>query len=274
MDIVTSNLDQIVAALGAAILITLGRSPLIPKVRNNKWLMWVAFAVSALAGLMLGYALAGLMSWIVGFTGAGAVLGSLGGIIAVALGWFAIKKLVAMIRDLGDGIPDEAARSAALWVPTLAPAGWAAAWGIVSNPNGIGTGLVAAIMAGITIGFVRSIVKEALASKKHQTAWKWFAAAVCLLAGLVMVPVLLYLDGWVAGTFPEYVTYVRVLLGVVGFALAIAALHDISDKVPDGFVRTFLQIGLPVLIAFGTVGYALITDSASNGVEVLQGTFK
>ncbi len=271
MEWINQNLDRIGAALLALMIISVAVKPLLSKVRQHTWLMWIAFVARAAAGLLLGYALFGVMSWLTGLRGAGAILGSIGAIIAVAVGWHAIKMSVAMIRDLADRVPDEDARAAATWIPVLAPAGFQAAWGIVTNPNGLGTGVVAAIMAGISVFYTFSITKAALSSKDHKTAWKWFAALVCLLGGLVLTPLMLFVDGMLAERFPEYIAWIRAGLGVLGLCLAIAALVDVADKVPDKYARTFLRLGLPVLLAFGALGIAALMSGVSNGAELLTG---
>lgn len=269
MDLISNNLNQIVAVLGVVLILTLGRAKILPKARNNKFLLWVAFAVTIVCGLTLGYALAGVTGWLVSRTSIGGF--SIVGLVAVWMGWHSVAMLVDLIRDVADGQPDEDARKAALWIPTLLPAGAAAVWEIAANPRGVGTGITAAIMAGITIGYVSVISNKAVKGKKGKTAWLWFAAAVCLLGGLAAIPLVLYVDGWVAGSFPAASTALRILAGFVGLALLIGALADIADKVPDSLVRLFLRFGLPLLAAFGAVAVSTLAGGASNGAELLTG---
>lgn len=277
MQWINNYLYQITGVLSVAILLSVGRSKILPAVRNNRPLMWIAWLVTVVCGLILGWALLGVTQWLTGVGGLfGGVVGSIGGLIALALGWHGVYLLIALIRDVADKTPDEDARKAALWVPTFLPAGVGAVWGIVSHPRGLGTGLTAAIMAAITIAYAHMIVKAALKGRAGSKAWKWFAAAVCLLAGLVMVPLVLYIDGVAADHLNgNYLGAARILESVLGAALAIAALKDLlADKQPDAYVRTFLRYGLPLLLAFGWLGVSFIAGHASDGGEVLMGTFK
>lgn len=270
---IDSHLAQLTALGMVVILLTVGRAKLLPGVKQNKGLLWLAFAVTAVCGLILGFALFGVVGWLTGLGGTfGGAVGSIGAVVAMWLGWHAAYLLVALIRDLADGQPDDEARKAALWVPTFLPAGFAAVWGVVSNPRGIGTGLVAAIMAVITVVYAHRIVKAVLAGKNARKAWRWFAALVMLLAGIVMIPLLMYVDDRAAEVLPgQYLIAFRVLLGTVGLALAIAAAIDIKDRVPDAAVRAFLAYGVPVLFLFGAMAIATATDHSGTTLTVLTG---
>ncbi len=271
MQFLDNNIEQIAAILGVAIILSLGRAKILPGVRQSKALLWVAFVITAICGLILGWALAGFVAWAMGITSVGGF--SIVGVLAVWAGWHAVSMLVDLIRDLADGQPDDDARTAALWIPTLLPAGWQAVWEIASNPRGLGTGVTAALMAAITIGYTFTISNKAIKGKKGKTAWLWFAAAVCLLGGLAATPLVLYVDGWLAGVLPaKYLWASRIVAGTTGAALAVAALKDVlSDKRPDAFVRAFLQFGLPLVLAFGALAVGFLADGATNGAEFLNG---
>lgn len=275
---IRDNYLQISAVLGVIIMLTVGRAQLLPAVRNSTPLLWLAFVVTVACGLVLGWALSDVVSWLTHLSGgAGAVLGSIGALIALTLGWHAAYLLVALIRDVADKKPDEEARKAALWVPLFLPAGWSGVWGIVSHPRGLGTGVVAAVMAGITIRYVHRIVKAALAGKTGKKAWQWFAAAVCLLGGLVMIPLVTYVDTQAShwSALPAWgLTMARIVLGAVGLALLIAACVDIKDRVPDEAVRAFLSYGFPVLTLFGLLAVGYFGGHAHDGLQILTGVSK
>lgn len=272
MEFLNNNLNQIVGVLVVAIVLS-GRKVILPSVKSKPWLMWVAFLVTVGCGLILGWALIGVMLWVTGLGGiTGLAIGAIGAIAAVWLGWISVEMLVAGIRDLADRVPDEDARKAALWVPTLLPAGGSAVFGIVSNPQGIGTGITAAILAGLTIVYGHKVVTAALKSKNHRNAWRWFAAAVSLLIGVVMVPLILYVDGWLSSMLSaRWMLALRILASAAGLALLIAALKDIADKVPDQWVRRFLAYGAPTLFAFGALLVTFLSSGVSNGAELLTG---
>ncbi|MEU1761212.1 hypothetical protein [Micromonospora sp. NPDC005652] len=267
--------DPLALATGVGVAIALhvlGVKVLAEKTGQSKLALWAAFVTEAIAGLILGVALFQAVRWLTGLSGGGAVLGAIGSIIALTLGWQAVKMLVAMIRDLADGQPDKEARRAALWVPTLIPAGWAAVTGLVSNPRGIGGGIVAAIQAAITLAYTLSIVKETIKAKKHQVPWRWFAAAVCTLAGLVLIAAVIYIDGLLADYLSAGVMVaVRLIGGAVGLGFAIAALADISDGVPGAHVRKFAVYGLPLLYLFGSAIIAWASKNASSGLDLISG---
>ncbi len=276
MQWIDTHLMEITGVLAVAILLGVGRNKILPAVKAHRWLMWVAFAVTIVCGLMLGWALHSIVAWLTTLDGPfTATVGSIGALIAFTLGWHGVYLLIALIRDVADKTPDEAARKAALWIPTFLPAGFAAVWGVVSNPRGIGTGLTAAVMAGITIIYAHMIVKEALQGKTAAVGWKWFSAVVCLLVGVVMIPLVLYVDGVAADHMPgNYLLAARILAGVTGAAMLVAALFDIKDKQPDRDVRAFLRYGLPVLFVFGALTVGFFTEGTSNGGEFLEATFK
>lgn len=274
IDWIESYWPQITGVIAVAILLAVGRSKLLPGVRGSALLLWLAFAVTAVCGLILGWALVGVMAWVTSRPSLfGAVIGSIGAIAALILGWHATYLLIGMIRDLADKTPDEMARRAALLVPTFLPAGWSATWGIISNPRGLGSGITAAIMAVITIVYAHLIVKEALKAKTAPRAWRWFASLVCLLAGLVMVPLLVFLDAQAAGwAAPWVMTMARILAGVLGFALLVRAVKDLVDRVPDAHVRAFLAYGVPLLFLGGAAAAAWLSSSADSGLDLLVGS--
>lgn len=271
MQFINNNLEQIAAVLGVVAILTLGRAKILPKVRSSKFLLWVAFVVTAASGLVLGWALSGFTAWLTSRTSIGGF--SIVGLVAVWLGWHAVAMAVDLIRDLADGQPDDDARKAALWIPTLLPAGWTAVWQIASNPRGLGTGVTAAIMAGITIGYATIISNKAVKGKKGKTAWLWFAALVCLMGGLAATPLVLYVDGWLATTAPGgWLIGFRIVAGAAGIGLLVGALADITDKRPDALVRAFLQFGLPLVLSFGAIAFTALSGGAANGAGFLTGT--
>jgi hypothetical protein len=273
MNWIEQNYLQIAAVLSVAVILTVGRAKLLPAVRSSKLLLWVAFVVTALCGLVLGWALFGVMTWLTGLGGLfGGIVGSVGAILAVIAGWWSVDMLVALIRDVADGVPDDEARKAALWFPTMAPAGISAVWGIVQNPRGLGTTITALIIGGVTVAYAHKVKGSALSARKGSKAWRWFAAAVCLLAGLVMIPLLAFLDAQAGGWLPDWAANMaRILFGALGVGLLIGALVDIKDKVPDAAVRGFLSWGLPSLVLFGAVAVAVLSDGASSGGELIIG---
>lgn len=273
---INGHLPQLTALVMVAILLTVGRAKLLPGVKQNKALLWLAWLVTVVCGLILGYALYGVVGWITSLGGTlGGIVGSLGAVVAMWLGWHAAYLLVALIRDLADGTPDDDARKAALWVPTMLPAGFAAVWGVVSHPRGVGTGLVAAVMAGITVVYAHRIVKAALSGKSGRRAWRWFAALVMLLAGIVMIPLLAYVDDRAATVLPgPWLVASRVVLGTAGVALLIGAMVDIKDKVPDAAVRAFLAYGVPVLFLFGALALSAVQDHSGTGLTQMTGSMR
>lgn len=279
MNWITNNEAELIAALGAVILLTVGRAKLLPKAQSSKHprlALWVAFVVTVVCGLMLGVALHGVAVWLTSRTGgAGTAIASIGAVFALLLGWHSMYMIVALVRDLADGQPDRPARHAALMLPTCLPAGWAAVTGLIMHPRDLGTGLTAAIMAVITVVYTMRISKAALSSKNHKVEWKWFAAAVCVLAGIVMVPLILYVDatlaGWLSG---PVLTLVRVCGGLLGVALGVAAVADICDRVPDAAVRAFLAYGIPLLFLFGSVATATISGPSKTGLDLIVGSMR
>ena len=279
-----NNWPQLLGIASVIILLTVGRKKLLPGVKQSKVLLWVAYLITALCGLVLGWALFGFMKWLTSLPGLfGGIVGSVGAILAVAFGWWSVAMLVAMFRDLADGTPDDEARKAALWFPTLATAGISSVYGIASNPRGIGTGLTAAIIAVISLVAIRKIVKAALVGKKGEVAWKWFAAAVSLLGGILMIPLVAYIDVQIATYAPApWPTIFRVLVGVTGLALLIAMIVDLVPKkdkgekhmVPDGGVRAFLTLGLPALFLFGALAIGWMSDNTQTGGALLIGSFQ
>lgn len=270
---------QIVLVAGVIILLTFGRKPLVARAGESAFLLWLAFLVTVVCGLILGWALRDLAQWVTSLPGTfGGIVASIGAIAAVLAGWWAVKMLVDLVRDLLDGKPDGDARKAALWIPTLVPAGFSAAWGIVQHPRGIGTGITAAIIAVISLIFLWKTNKAALAARNHPLLWKWFAVAVSVLAGILMIPLLAFADAQVASrTGGDWSTAFRLLVGAAGVALLIAAIADAWPKaakgektiVPDGGVRTFAALGVPALVLCGALAVGFISDKTSEQGNVL-----
>lgn len=269
-----ANYLQITGVIAVAIMLTVGRAALLPKTRSDPFLLWVAFAITAVCGLVLGWALYGVMAWLTALPGLfGGAIASVGAIVAVWLGWHGVYQLVALVRDVADRSPDAEARKAALWVPTFLPAGGQAVWGIVSNPQGLGTTLTAAIMAVLTILYVVRIAQAALSASAAPKLWRWFATGVCVLGGLVMIPLLAFADAQAAQFVPsELMVAARILSGVAGFALAFAALRDLRDRVPDKYARACALAGVPLLVVSGATAWGWITGTAGSGLELLTGS--
>lgn len=279
---------QITLVIGVIIFLTVGRKPALARVREHKFLLWLAFLVTVFCGLILGWALRDVASWVTSLPGGfGGVVASVGAVIAVIIGWWSINMAVDLVRDLADGVPDDDARKAALWIPTLAPAGFTAAWSIVMNPRGIGTGITAVIIAVVTTVFLHKTIRSALSSEKHKLFWKWFASAVALLAGLIMLPLYAYGDTLAGDYLPgDWARNLRIVVGILAAALLVAAIVDAwprkdpeskkqGDKkkvIPDGGVRTFLAYGLPALIMFGGIGINAASDAAGKQGTVVTGS--
>lgn len=274
-----AHLLQLVGVAIVLILLTVGRKPLVNRAKEHKFLLWFAFLVTIACGLVLGWALRDLAAWVTSLPGTlGGVVASIGAILAIIAGWWSIELTVKAVRDVMDGTPDEDARKAALWVPTLAPAGLTAAWQIVTHPRGIGTGITAAIIAVISLIFLWKTNKAALAARNHPLLWKWFAVAVSVLAGILMIPLLAFADAQVASrTGGDWSTAFRLLVGAAGVALLIAAIADAWPKaakgektiVPDGGVRTFAALGVPALVLCGALAVGFISDKTSEQGNVL-----
>lgn len=279
-----AHLLQLVGVAIVLILLAFGRKPLLTRVKESKILLWFAFLITIACGLMLGWALRDLTAWVTGLPGTlGGIISSIGAILAIIAGWWSIELTVKAVRDVLDTIPDEDARKAALWVPTLAPAGLTAAWQIVTNPQGIGTGITAAVIALVSLIFLWKTNKAALSAKNHQLLWKWFAVAVSVLAGILMIPLLAFADSQIAQrTDGDWSLAFRLLTGALGIALLIAAIADAWPKankgektlVPDGGVRTFAAIGIPALVLCGALAVGFVGDHATEQGNILVGSMK
>jgi hypothetical protein len=276
MGSITNHLPEITAVIGVIILLNVGRSKVLPKIRGSHHpgiALWITFAVTVVCGLMLGYALHGVISWMTHLHGGGSFFAYVGSIIAMILGWQSVLMLVALVRDLADGRPDEDARRAALLLPMFLPAGWAAVSGLISQPQHLGAGLVAAIMATITLVYVHRINGAALSGTNHRNAWKWFLVPVNILAGLVMIPLILFVDATLGHHIPgQYMAALRILGGLTGVGLWIAAVADITDRMPDKYVRAALAYGLPLLFLFGSLAVTVVHGGAGNGLQLLLGS--
>jgi hypothetical protein len=271
-----------IAGVFVALILLPGRQFAISRANDHAFLLWFAYVVSAFIGLLLGASLYALTKYLTGLSGTfGGIISSIGAILAVIGGWIAMVMSVRMIRDLGDGKPDGDARAAALWVPILAPACMSAVWNIVTHPRGIGTGVTAAIIALISIIALQAVVKSCLKSTKHPLFWKWTATAVCLLAGVLMIPLVAFADSQVAKYASSDVLLVfRLVLGAVGLTLLIGAIADAWPKkaqnektiVPDKWVRGFMAYGVPVLVLFGALTVGFASDRATDQGNVLVGS--
>lgn len=277
----STHVLQIAGVIVALILLP-ARQFAISRAHDHAVLLWFAYIVSGFIGLLLGASLYALTRYLTGLPGTfGGVISSIGAILAVIGGWVAMVMLVRMFRDLGDGKPDGDARAAALWVPILAPACLSAVWNIVTHPRGIGTGVTAAIIALISVIALHTVVKSCLKSTKHQLFWKWTATAICLLAGVLMIPLVAFADSQVAKyASADVLTVFRLILGAVGLTLLIGAAVDAWPKkskdektiVPDKWVRAFMAFGVPVLVLFGALTVGFATDRATEQGNVLVGS--
>lgn len=245
---------------------------------RGKHALWTAFVLYAVGGLAMAVAMIPFINWLVGLggrAGLSAVVGNLTAIVTLALGWHAVAMLVSMFRDLMDKEPNHEARVAALWVPTFLPIGGAAVLQLLQNPQGVGQGVTAAIMGVITLIYAFMIVKRADAAREHKSRWNWFAFAVLILAGLVIIPLIAYADTALIAKLPGAIkTIVRVALGVAGLGAIAAGIADIwVDRVPDKYARTAAVYGIGAVFVFGGIAFSAITGATTDGASFLNGVF-
>ncbi len=249
------------------------------KEHGKKFARWATFMIKIIAGLCLAVGLVPVVTWLTGLGGGGgfaAIVGNLGAVITLALGWQGVAMLISVARDLADGVPDEEARKGALWIPTILPAGGAAVVALVQNPQGLGQGITAAVMALITIMYVIMIAKRALSAQKHQTFWLWFAFVISIIGGLVMVPLIAYADTVIVQGFlpAAFHTPVRVITGVVGLcSLGAGAWDIICDGIPNKYARNAAVFGIGLTFVFGGVAVATISGNATHGAAFLSAVF-
>lgn len=273
-----NHLWQLLLVVGALIVVGFSQ-PLVGRVKDHKVLLWFAFVVYLGCGLVLGAGLFAFARWLTTLSGTfGGIVSSVGAIIAVIGGWWGFSLTAKMFRDLADGTPDNEARRAALLVPTLGPACFAAAWSIVRHPHGVGTGITAVIIAGISLVFLFGISKSVLKATKHTLFWKWFAVAVHILAGILMIPLFAYIDAMIVQHVDSnWSTAFRFIVGAVGIGLLFACIADAWPKkdkgetrpVPDKWVRGFASIGVPALVLSGALVLGTMVDRGAEQANLI-----
>lgn len=280
MSWVAGHQTQLIALLIAVFAVTTAKK-IIPKMRHKErgsHARWASFVIYIIGGLALAVAMIPLIRWLVALgsgTGLSSLVGNLTAIVTLALGWHAVAMIVSMVRDLADKTPDHEARSAALWVPTFLPIGGAAVMQLVQNPQGVGQGITAAIMGLVTIIYAGMIVNRCDNATGHKNKWNWFAFAVLIIAGLVVIPLVAYVDTALIAQLPGGLrTIIRVALGLAGLGLIVAGVADIwVDRVPDQFARSAARIGIALVFVFGGIGWQAITGSTADGASFLNGVF-
>jgi hypothetical protein len=271
---------QLIALLIAIFAVTTAKK-IVPKMRHKErgsHARWASFIIYIIGGLALAVAMIPTIMWLVAFggrAGLSALVGNVTAIATFALGWHAVAMLVSMIRDLMDKQPDHEARSAALWVPTFLPIGGAAVVQVLQNPQGLGQGITAAIMGVITLVYAGMIVKRADAATEHKNMWNWFAFGVLVLAGIVIIPLVAYVDTALIAQLPSAVrTIVRVALGLSGIGLIVAGIADIwVDRSPDVHARNGARIGFALAFVFGGIGWQALVGATADGASFLNGVF-
>lgn len=277
----TNHLYEIIGFFFGLILL-IGGKVAIARANDHAVMLWFAYIVRVITGLIFGASLFQLTQWVTSLPGTfGGIVSSIGAILAVIGGWIAAVMTVRHFRDLADGKPDGDARTAALWVPILGPACFSAVWQIITDPRGIGTGITAAIIAVISMIALHQVVKSCLKATKHELFWKWVAVAVSLLGGILMIPLVQFADSQVtAHASGDVSTGFRLILGAIGITLAIAAVADAWPKknkneqtiVPDKWVRGFAAYGVPVLFLFGSLAWNFGAEQATKQGEVVTGS--
>src|SRR5262245_14889389 len=100
MNWIETYLPQLTGVV-VVLVVLWGRNRLLPAAGQSAVALWVAFGVSVVCGLVLGYSLADVASWVTGLGGAfGGVVASVSAIAAAVAGWHAVKMLIALVRDL------------------------------------------------------------------------------------------------------------------------------------------------------------------------------
>lgn len=272
-------------ALGAlliAIFAVTTAKKLIPKFGNKErgsHARWASFIIYIIGGLALAVAMVPFVRWLISWASGsgigGAIVGNVTAVVSVALGWHAVAMLVSVLRDLADKTPDHEARSGALWIPTFLPIGGAAVMALLKNPEGVGQGLAAAAIGFTTLIYAAMIAKRADSAKNHKTKWNWFVFAVYLIAGLVTIPMLAYVDTALISHLPGAVAgLIRLGLGLAGIGLIVAGIADIwVDRVPDAYARAAARFGIAMTFVFGSLAIASISGMTTNGAHFLNGVF-
>lgn len=278
-----ANRFQIAALIVAAIMIW-GAKKIVPYSRSaavkerSPHARWAAFIMYALGGLALAVATVPLILWLVGLgsrSGLSALVGNLTAIVGLALGWHSVAMIVSVIRDLMDKVPDHEARQGALWIPTFAPIGFASVWQLLQNPQGLGFGLTAAIMAGITLWYAFSIAKRADSASEHKVGWKWFTFWIFVLAGFALVPLVRFVNTQVISQLPPGLAWIpQLVMGIGGVILVVVAIAEMYfNKVPEDWARRGAAFGIGAVTVFGAVGLAWLSDALSAGSSFLSGGF-
>ena len=263
---------QIAMFLAAIALLVLGRNKILPAVGASKILLWLAFAVTIICGLMLGFATANLVGWLLNWSsGLAIAAASVVTIVSTLAGWHSVAMLAELIRDVADGTPDGDARRAALWVPITLPIGGKAIISLLESPGGLGATITGAIVAVITAIYCYKITASVLKASKGKKAWLYFAAAVHLLGGLVMIPALGFVSSQLGARIPGWVmTIVLTVVGTAGIALVFAAVVDVvKDKKPDQHVRNACLWAIPFLFIAGAAAFGVLTDGTTDAVTYL-----
>lgn len=283
MQFFSNHQTQIIALLVAVFCVSFAKK-IIPFVRGSKKdrgkaaSRWAAFGAYVIGGAALAVALTPIVFKITklgSLGGLASVLGNIGAIVALALGWQGVAMGVSVTRDLFDKVPDHEARTGALWMPTLLPIGGTAVAGIVSNPQSLGQGVTAALMGAITLAYVFMITKRMDAAVGHKNVWNWLAFATHVLGGLVLVPLIAYTDTAILSNLPAPFSLIfRIGIGLSGLAAVGAGVFDIyCDGEPNKLARIGATYGLGVTFIFGGLAWVALTGAATTGAGFLDGVF-
>lgn len=244
---------------------------------GGKGLKRTAFALRLLAGggfavafLSIGLA---LVTW--GTENTAGWVGISAAIVFVGIGWWAIDGLVLCVLDLLDGVPDDEAFKAALFIPTTVPLGVGSLWEVFTNPQGFPTGFAALVLSGIGGFFMHRILKRIAEVSNGKMVWHWLTAVLCVFVGVMHVPAFIYVNDWmtslIGGTRLDFwIINIAIIDGfrcaAVGAACVLLAYgvgdNLKGDRLPGWPTWATGMYSIPVFSGLGAIAIAGFQTSA------------
>lgn len=227
------------------------------------------------AGLLTAFGAYPLAQWLVGWGAGLAGWLSIGfSVLTLAAGWHSLHGLIGLVHDMSDGTPDDEAFSAAFWVPTTIPLGWAALAGLFTNPRGVGTGLGVVAVSLVTAVYAHKILKKTHAVRGHYKAWMWLSTIICAFVGVVHIAALAYLNQITGDWLPDWATWLlRGGLVVAGIVFAVVGLGDLfRDWTPEKWSQWAAMYTIPVFTVLA-VSVATLQSNATTSLRTVFGAF-
>lgn len=242
---------------------------------KGRVIKYITLFFMVVAGLLLAFGAYPIAQWLIGWgTGLAGWISVVFGVATLWAGWHALHGLVALVHDMVDGTPDKEAFTAAFWVPTTLPLGWAALSELFTNPRGVANGLACLAVSIVSAIYAHKILGKTHKAQGHYGIWMYLSTVICIFVGIAHIPALIYANSWIGGHLPEWAAWLlRVGMLLAGVVFFMIGLGDwLRDRIPEKWSQWAAMYTIPTFTVL-SVSAATLQADAGTSLNTIFGAF-